>query len=584
MLMFRRPDIIPNSHTLLQPMVVLTCEGFPITPAGDDDPYPSFHTETYDRLAKDRHRVAGDAILKHINDFLAEFSLSDQSQIFAYYVAAKHILSRVGLDCTVQRATDLLTERTTYLMHTLGFADRALALLRTTMPMPNLDYVGAAAHYTSEYSFYEADYYDLTAISLLCKCLSPVWGEFIFRIKQSYVDTVRNKEVLLIDERDNKELFCVTLILPTLEQSVLAPTYHKLHKYLRNQIKHVIRTVVNTSSRTQPAIDFVMAKYGYDERRFEDYVYAILLVKRIVGFDPWQIGADGKIANIGTNLNVVINKTASAQLKHMRDGTLTLTRSDIEENGPEQDSISYAENMARISATTADVPIAVVFGVQMQIPRLLKLYGLSKLHYTEALAYYRHKITEPSVLNMAILAVLHASWMGGSRLLQYLDFSTYVALLTCSQMHLLKLGEYQLAAHLTCRTSPMVVMAIRPEGQRIANNIKTTKEYRQMLDRYPGLAEHTLPGSMSSTGRGKRELVEHINIASQLEKIQTWLLNHDHLTEFAPVLLDALPPEWQARVVPDEPLLYDEQIIRELCAFFLSQSGSVSSEMGDRRR
>lgn len=585
MLAFRRPELSTTQYPI-PPIIVLVHEGLNVSPCSEDEPYPIFHIETYATISKNQSRGAGDSILRHINDILALFSVDEQLIIYEYFSTAKRLISKMDAETqSLQQTTDVVSDMTTILMRKLSFPERIMKFVEQHVPLPNLDYVGTAAHYTNDYSFYAREYYDTTTMCMLCKFLCPLWGEFIFRTKQTYHDESNDKEILLLDERNNKELFCVVFLLPTLENSLLSFTYDKLHKYLRNTIKQVIKTTIGMASTTQPPIDFVMARYGYDDRRFEDYVYAMLLVKRIVGFDPWQVVEDGKVANIITNINMVITKTAATQLKRMRDETRIMTRNEISDSGPEQDSVSYVENMARISSTTADVPLAIVFGVRMQIPRLLKQFDIPLQQYEEALFYYKAKFTQPSVFNMAILASLHSNWIGGSLLLRYLDFTTYLQLLVVSQLYLLKIGQVQLALYLTCKTQPTQLAMIRTEGQRIRNNLKTTTEYRLVVeDRYPGTVEKkSFSGNSERGSRQKRELIEKINIVSQLEKLQNWIIDYNHIVELPSVIWETLPPEWKLRAVQDEVFFYDEQVIRELCGFFLSQPIIPTTPVVDKR-
>lgn len=574
MLYFRRPEHIVTQGSV-PPYIILAHEGFDFPPYSPTEPDPIFRMGTYASLSKEQGRTAGDTILRLINDFLAIFTKAEQVQIYNYFVSAKKVMDSIGVEHNaVRKTTDELTLRTTALMSQLHIAERAIGLVERTIPLPSLEYVGKEPHYTKDFSFYETDYHHMTAISLLCKFMCPIWGEFIACVRESNSDATTKRDLMMIDERNNKELFCATMLLPTLETGPLSGIYYKLHGYMGNIIKQVIRMVEANSSTTQPEIDFVMAKYGYDTKRFEDYVYSMLLVKRIVGFDPFQV-KDGNLANIATHTNVVISKTAHAKLKHMRNETRTMTRNDVADGGSEPDNVSQTDNMSRISMVTADVPICIVFGVNQQIPHMLARDNISEALYASALAYNLNKLVEPSIFNQALMASLHARWVGGSALLQHLDYTTHVRLLTYTQLYMLKTGWTQLAIYLTCRTKLTKLDRIRPEGQRIGNNIKTTSEFTQLGKRYPGSAEkHIIPYGYQNT-RSKKELIETVNILGQIEKIQTWIIDYDHIAEMSPLVLETLPSPWRNTVVPGELLGYDERIMQEVCLFFLTNHNEI---------
>ncbi len=573
MLWFRRPEQTSLDNSGLSSIVLCYTTGEVVEPLAAN-PIISFHMETYTTIKKNKTRISGDSILYYINEFLALFNAEEQLLIYNFYSEAKNITDKLKFNQNIVRTViDELTTRSTNLMAQLQFCQKAILLSEQNVILLNLDYVGVAAHYTNEYSFYKNDYYQLIAISLLCKFMCPIWGEFIYLVM--HADKSPGKNSVLIDERNNKELFCATMLLPTLENGPLSFIYHKLHKYLINIVKRAIKQVQTTSSTTQPPIDFVMAKYGYDTRRFEDYVYSVLLVKRIVGFDSRQVNTDGDMANIGRLVNVVINDTANTQLKKMRHETRMMPRNEIPDGGNEQDNISFTDNLSRISSMSADIPSVVVFGVNLEIPRLLAKNDISVEQYESALAYYRYKRCSPSLFNLAILASLHARWIGGASLIRLLDADTYVKLLTYTQLYLIKHQWYQLAMFLTCLTLPDELESIRPEGHRIRNNIKTTVEYREVDRLFPGSAEkqivpYGIPVGVRVT---KRELVEVINIIGQIDRIQNWVIDYNHIAQVASTILDELPDEWKNRVIQDELLVYDEKIIREVCMFFLTYHG-----------
>jgi len=579
MLYFRHPDVTATQG--VEPVIILAHDGLDIPPYSDAELFPRFQMETYAKISKkNQTAIEGNQTLKHINMLLAEFTPEEQRYIYQYFVRAKRAMNKLNTEPdAVQTVASDLTAMTSTVMSQLQFAEKAIALVEKTMELPDLSYVGIAAHYTKEFSFFEKDYYDLTAMCMLCKFMCPIWGEFISRMKQVHTDPKTRRDTTLIDERNNKEIFCSTMITPYFESSVLNFEYLKLYGYMINIVKQGIKRMEKSSNSTQPPIDFVMAKYGYDMERFHDYVCSMLLVKRIVGFDPWQLTDEGKPANIVTHTNVVIDKTTLAHLKRMRAETGTLTRNDVSDGGNEPDNISFTDNYSRISSMTADVPIVVAFGVNKEIPRLLAREGLDPRLFETVVAYNLYKQVRMSVFNIAIVTSLNTRWIGGSALVRLLDAETYCRLLTYTQLHLLKMEQYQLAAYLTCYTGETTLERIRPEGHRIINNTKATYEYDQIIKLFPGSAEKQIVpyGIPAGTRSNKRDFVEIVNIVGQIERIQSWIIEYPHVTVFAPILLEQLPSEWRERIMPDEALQYDEKIIRELCTFFLVQHGGLTT-------
>lgn len=522
---------------------------------------PEFKLNTYRYLAKSDE--IGESILRPINDFLNQLTNFEQKNLYDYYLYCRGMMNGITSTNLTDKTREL-SDVTDTLFGELNLSQRLVDfVVASGMPFPPLP-KELRDHDTTEMTFVTSEYVVLSAMSLLCKLMSPIWGEYTTILRPPVADEI------------NKELFCFEIVAGVFH----TPAFEKVYNKLADYVKTIVIKTVNDQggsggNASLTTVPFIMSNSGFAMPRFVDLILHIVMVKKLVIYDLW-VSDPPDPPNIMRYIYVNITETAKSKLNTMRK-TPTLVRHEPQDkgNGSNPDNATITDNTARISKTTADIPEIAIVGIDKEIPYALTKYGLNRTAYNAIVAYYRRNPARANLMTQGFLASMFADRMDGSRMLMYPLYSVTIQLVVICQLYLIKQGAVQLAALLTSTTSDEPnVGAYEPLYRRISNNAEKTPEYRQAIKMFSGYAEKHNVGTTISWDSRRRQETTRISMATQLENLKIWILDYDHKYN--------VPPEFWAEagyLTPPEngtPVQIDENVMAQVCQYFIT----IHSEEG----
>lgn len=527
-----------------------------------------FFMKTYSKLGRSAGPEAWDLFFHLTNRFMSrdlgktpnekeqldlyQTARLEDEDLFAlhdFYLDSKRILTTVTRE-NYDKIISHISDNLDALMRKVNLPKKLLAfVVKEDLLYPDLSQIGTRAHDHEDLTFRLPEYKVLTAMSIFCKMMSPIWGDFIFRTS-SYIDT------------NNKESHCLMMITPVLEHPTFVSVHHKLKGYMDNSIASFFKKQMGFQKNDANDMGFTLAHTGFGEDRFALNVYGMLFVKKLALYDPIpeKVGEGKPIARdimkyIAVNIAATINTTVHA----LQKSSDTMVRRDpsMSKSEGDKDSTTILESESRVSRITADVPAIVAFGVEAAILRMLKDNNISKTAYDATVAYYDRHLVQISPYTKTILSTFAGKMIGGGKSLQYLRVNTMVKLISLTQLHLANHWPPQFIHLLTATypTTPKEEMA-SPVDQRILMTYDTSTDYKQCL--------HVFPFSLGPFKDIRQQIDDNVRFITEFH----------HFYNTAPAVTDAMGEE---NVPKDEALVYDEYIVAQLCEFLVKYGDDVDA-------
>lgn len=530
MKIIRHPHRTPGVSSALAEIVVdVPLFGQPMPESEEENLV--FQMDTYKKLMPPDASLFWDAQFLSVNNFLATLGQDDVYVVRTFYLSAKKQLLRISVE-NYREVVATIALEVSNMAFKIGLLPRLQSyVVDAKLPIPeSARNIVMRPQDTNEMTFRYPEYVQLTAISLLCKMMSPVWGDFVSRVENKIIDNV------------NKETFCLAMIESLVENSDLGPVYDKLSNYLEKVAESEARRMQG-STANKNEVRFLTAFGGFSSVRLYKTIYAIIFVKKFANVDLLQQTCD-----LMKYINVSINATFKARLSAFRKPN-TQARSEIQTSDADRDNASYLEHESRPSAVTADTPVLIRMGVRAVIPMLLKKYTIARANYDEAVAYFRRFMVTPTPFNRMVLSLMFGRHIGGAAGLRYLKMDVYLELVALAQLVLAQRNESELA-HLLSATVPS-----KPKDEMgtsadlsIASNMATSSVYRQVVQLYPTKVE------------GK-------SVTSHLDALREWVTDYHHYYNTPPVVAQILDEDQPAN---GAVIVYEDTVMIAICDLVLS--------------
>lgn len=519
-----------------------------------------FDIETYRNIARmpsPGQEDEGIHAFHLVSKFFATLSDTEQYLMFYYYQKMHLFITQLRPDSNLSENMMALATATTQVFSWINIPQKALDFIKTVkFRLPDLqDSHAPRSHHTEEMTFRLDEYYPLTAIVLICKIMFPVWG---YAIK-----VMRNKS--LTDDM-NKELYCFSLIMDTLQNGCLAPIYTKLTNY----VNRTARGAMKPRHGEANMVSFTMGMSAVDEDRFFEAILSVIAVKRLASYNIWRKKSGSTdVPNLVTYVHSAVTDTAGTRIGNMRSSNNRMARFDVSDTSPEGDNLTYMDNVARVSNITADIPVLARVGIDIEVPKFLAEHGLGKGDMRSSIRYY--KIHEPtaSLFNRALIASTFGKRLGSASLLQHLLKDHYVKALAATQLLLVKMGLNQLALFMSCTTDEL-----NPDAHidtavdhRMRSDIFDNPAHTECKKIFPGYSEKAITAHQAKISGGSlvQGKMEQISIDRQLSRLFDWVTTYKHHYNIPPHLYEAMGIEPHAK---GEVIVYDDQVMVEVCRFF----------------
>lgn len=513
-----------------------------------------FDISTYRKVTRQSTTI--DAICELNTRFFATLTPEEQQKFYAYFVAMKELLLTITQE-DLQTRLPQMADLTEDLFLGLKIPQRLIKFVRDIdVPFRSFEGKVLRGHDTKEKTFFEQDYVEVTAISVMCKILSPILGESISLLKPPITD------------KENKEFFTFKIFEPVLTapHSEFLRVYDKLKFYLSSTIESTMSGRNNNPNNAHSSMSFTMGDNGYCDKRFIEMICAIVMTKKLVTFDIFKTETVGKTPNIMTYIYVVTFETADSKLSTVQSGTNRMPRFDPTDGAGQEDNTTQLENTARVSKVSFDIPILATVAVEFETPKIIQEYGIDPAAFDKACRYYTKNMIVPSPFNRAIIASLLGRRLGGSAMLLYLRMDAYIKFLVATQFILIQRGFPDLAILLSSTTPQRPrVEPMTSSAARITANYNKTAEYLDCAKLFPGFSEKLTEGR-SETGRRITES-EFISFETHIARLVRWLVDYDHFINIPPFMWKMLGYDKDDRPMQGDTIALDEGVMKRVCKF-----------------
>ena len=499
-----------------------------------------FYIDTYKKLAKDPIEM-WDLLLSPANNFLAYLNEEDSKLLCLFYIDARKIIDE-ELIMLRRQLTDVATtigNKLYDLSDQIGLPEKLVYYCKNyDLPFPDLSYAGTrVGQDREEMTFKAEEYYQLMAISILCKLLGPIWGDLIYHSLQD-IDTLQ------------KESHCVGIILPVLEKEQFKPVSNKLYYYVSSIVNTALSSSYNNAS-------FSAALGGFSTKRIHDAVYSVLLVKRYVNVDFFK-----QNGNLMVWTSTCAKSTVTTLIQTLNKKCHVMKRIDISDGpdrgGDEESNVSVLEHSSRVTTVTADVPVLIKIAVRNTIKDICIDCEVSELELKLAMTHYTANPIQVSVLNRVLVGLLLGNRLGGAKGLKYLSHLDFTKLVAVTQLYMANHIQTSLVHLLTASTPSLlspteenqkrhVSDEARNIDARINNLFNQSGEYRD--------CEKTFPYA-----------IDNISLGGILLKLKDHIIKYNHFANTAPSVSTTMDQTPLRKGVLIE---YDEFIMRNLCFILL---------------
>lgn len=480
-----------------------------------------------------------DRFFKPVNGFFSTLTDEEQSVFFEFYRMARQSVQYINDHHAVTATTNMLGSEFLRLVMSMRIIDRILRYIDDVkMPFPDLDGIGTRVQDTEKMTFRRHEYPPMTAISILCKILCPIWGEYIENIRHIWSNHQGDQK--------NPELFCAEMIRAVLDTDRLAEVATHFEEY----VEETIRTTISRSgsSRTKASADaaFTRASSGVGDRAFVALIFATLLVRKFTNIDLLMPSC-----NIMTYMNTSIKETVDTTLHDMSKSTnLEQRRESNSSDDSGQGSESLFETHTRSSEQPMDICVIARVGLSYQMTRIARALDVRVGTVRSIAAYYRRNPIDVSIMTEAITASILARHTGGSAVLRTLALDTYADMVAMTQIVLARNGYDQLVYLLTCSSSPNVRLTAETAVDfRIKSNLENTAAFRKCIAVF--------------TEADRQKATEYIN------RMKDWVLYREHFHNLAPDVATLMGLE--DTPVRGSPVEYRDDVMQQFCNLLTAQ-------------
>lgn len=385
----------------------------------DIDPLCHFRIDTYMVLKSGASDFSWNAVFGPVHSFLDTLSKSEQAD-YASMIIGMHyrIIEVLGHQQQIEGValTNLEAELSMMLAgfdQKIHLFDKLLDFTETHIPIQSFAGVGERAQDSVEMTFYRDDVVKLTAVVVLCKMMTVIFGIFIESCKK---------------RMDNlyKELHCSAILKNILENNCRA-----LVEKLLYFISRISKPMLNRVNLTH-------LYNGFTFNMIIQHIYAFLLTRRSVAVDLFK--PDSNLMKYCTSC---IRASATTQFSSngFKMAVSELETPDSKEHSSEDDgNISTLETESRSSAKTADYQVLVKSAVVQLINNYPAEYELDPEIIKKAQDFYEFNHVQLTPANSYLMCTLFGDYLGGAHSIEMLDAVSVNKLVPVLQAYLFSHG------------------------------------------------------------------------------------------------------------------------------------------------
>lgn len=328
--------------------------------------------------------------------------------------------------------------------------NRLIAFTQTHIPIQSFTGVGERPQDSPEMTFYRQEMVELTAVALLCKMMTPVFGLFI----DLYGTNI---------DKSNKEVHCV---------AILKDILHNRCEKLMNKVTHFISRIIKTAANK---ISLTHVYNGYTFTTITSTIYSQAFTKRFVGVDFYATSS-----NLVTYLTSCARYAVSTQLSPsaFTQAVAEIKLPEERSSGDDDGNISGLEVESRVSTKTADYPILVKAAARELLTRFPAEYELDEELIDEAQRWYEVNHISLTPANEYLLGIVFGSHLCGAKSIDALDGLTLSKIMPILQAFLLQQGYFNLVPLVSLQQTGQVKTILNGPDTKLRSLWNSSFEYR----------------------------------------------------------------------------------------------------------
>lgn len=404
-----------------------------------------FNAETYDTLTSSDPE-SWSIVFKSVNTFLATLNKDDHLLIAMTFIAM-HKLLRTMTSATMSSVVDKIGMYLVMLDKEIDLVPKLIDFTDKYMPLPNLDNAGERPHDTAAMTFLRPHMVQLTSVALMCKLLTPIFGQFFWQYKNSI-------------DMDNsiKEIHCAAILKPIFE-----------NRY-RDLILKLNYFVANTIVQHYKKKDDIVSIYGGNtiDSQALNGVSSIYTRKFIT------VDLNKQDGNLMTYVTVCLTHSVETQYKSSKYKNTIMERdfNGIKDAAVDEGNASRLEDESVATAKTAEIPIIASWSARHLVKLHRQKLNISDEDYESAMAYYRRNLPPMTCISNYLLCTYFGREMGGAAGIAMLPATIYAELAVILQCILIS-DEYKFygLAHAIMITP---LNRTKPKFTEIDNKVRMT--------------------------------------------------------------------------------------------------------------
>lgn len=416
-----------------------------------------FNAETYDTLKK--HDISSwDVVFGSVNRFLKVLDDNSKLQICMVFMKMHANLNEMtsgNILTIIQNIGSMLDE----LDHGTDLCTKLEDFVNKDMPIPNLEDVGSRPQDTEEMTFRRPHVLQLTTIALLCKLLSPIFGQFFWQYK-------RNTNV----DNNIKEIHCAT---------ILTPLFNRRYRPLILKLNYFVGNILVQQYKQKDDIISAYSGNTIDSQALSGV--SSIYTRKFITVDLYK--TDG---NLMTYITTCLKNSVDTQYKTASSKNSIKERdSNLKETASDEGNASRLENESFSSNKTADVPIIVEWEIEIAVKKWKKKFNIDEDIYDQAVAYYSNNLPAMTCISNYMLCTYFGTSLGGAQGISMISAQSYMHLSIILQYILIQQKFYSLVYAMSVAPINRVKAQLTSIDNKVRMTWCNTYSYRNFKERFP---------------------------------------------------------------------------------------------------
>lgn len=473
-----------------------------------------FDISTYSVL-KTSDEEQWDTIFKSINDFVGTLSNEDMVTICKTFLKMNIIIGKMTSN-NIMQVIDVLAKEIDLLDLNTNICTKIENFVINRVPIPELDDVGFRPQDSEAMTFRKPHVIQLTAITLLCKLLCPIYGQFFWQFK-NHVNI----------DNTLKESRCATIL-----NVLLKRRYNDIILKFSNFLNNI------AIQQCKQKDDITAVFNGQTLMLLVEYGRANLLTRKLVSLDVYD-----RTKNLMTYATVCFKNCIDTQYRTAAAKNSIKERSneDLKETTSDEGNTSRLENESITSSKTADVPIIVEWVIENTISKIMQKIEMPDEVYHEAMLYYNRHLPPMTPVSNYLLCTYFGSIINGALGISMISAKVYAQLSVILQYVLVKKGFECLAHAIMLMPMSRVKSSLTNIDNKVRMTWSNTYSYRNFKQRFPfGVGDKECDAKLKEILEFLTTQIHHYNTAPVIWDIMNEENKNDTIYQCTPDVMEKL--------------------------------------------